>query len=258
MAEEGFVYRGRLEETTLAEMLATIHRYHVPGVMTLERDGVVKHLYLIDGDIIFADSSDPSERLGTLLLEEGRLTKGQLNVASDELTRSKTKRLGEILVELGFLAPDKLGPAVRQQVEKILWSLFNWERGEVTFRVGRFREQEVYKITVPTARAILDGCRKIGDGRGLTARLGGRNAVLVRREVPPHLAGLRLQAGERDLLEMVDGKKTLFELCEEGPFSAGINARVLFALVALQVLEVEARTPSGVRIQVRSKTPESP
>ncbi len=253
MSEQGFIYKGRLEKTTLAEMLATIHRHHVPGVMELERDGVLKHIYILDGDIIFADSNDSGERLGNLLLEEGRLTKGQLNVADDELARSKGKRLGEILVELGFLRAEELGPTVRRQVQRILWSLFNWDRGEVTFRVGRFRESEVYKITVPTARAILDGCRKITDGRGITARLGGRNAVLSRLEVPPHLAGLRLQAGERDLLEMVDGKKTLFELCESGPFSAGINARVLFAFVALQLLETETRTPGGVRIQVRSK-----
>ena len=256
MSDDGFVYRGQLEDTTLPEMLATIHRHHVPGVMELKRDGVIKHLYIIDGDIIFADSTDPEERLGDLLLAEGRLSKGQLNVASDELVRSEGKRLGEILVELGFLRPEELGPAVRRQVQKILWNLFNWERGEVTFRVGRSRESEVYKITIPTARAILDGCRKISDGKRITARLGGRNAVLRRREVPPHLRRLRLQAGERELLEMVDGRKTLFELCETGPFPAGINARVLFAFSALQLVEVETRGSSGLRIQVRSKPPE--
>jgi hypothetical protein len=256
MSDDGFVYRGRLEEETLPEMLATIHRYHVPGVMELERDGVIKHLYIIDGDIIFADSTAPEERLGDVLLKEGRLSKGQLNVASDELVRSEGKRLGEILVELGFLRSEELGPAVRRQVQKILWSLFNWDRGEVTFRVGRFRESEVYKITIPTARAILDGCRKISDGKAITARLGGRNAVLKRLDVPSHLARLRLQAGERGLLEMVDGRKTLFELCEAGPFSAGINARVLFAFSALQLVEAQKRSKSGVKIQVRSKPPE--
>jgi len=254
MSDEGFVYKGQLEETALPEMLATIHRHHVPGVMELRRGGVVKHIYMIDGDIIFADSTDSMERLGDVLLSEGRLTKGQLNVASDELIRSEGKRLGEILVELGFLRSEELGPAVRRQVQRILWSLFNWDRGDVTFRVGRFRESEVYKITIPTARAILDGCRKISDGRAITAQLGGRNAVLRRREVPPHLTSLRLQTGERNLLEMADGEKTLFQLCEEGPFSAGINARVLFAFVALQLLETEIRTPSGVKIQVRSKS----
>jgi len=256
MPEEGFVYKGQLEDVTLPEMLATIHRYRVPGVMELTRGGVVKHIYILDGDIIFADSSDPDERLGNLLLEEGRLTKGQLNVASDELSRSRGKRLGEILVELGFLRPEELGPAVRRQVQKILWSLFNWSSGQVTFRVGRFRESEVYKIAVSTTRAILDGCRKIADGRGITTRIGGRHVILSKRDVPAHLAGLRLQAGERELLEMVDGKRTLFQLCEEGPFSAGINARVLFAFIALQLLEAESPVSGGVRIQVRSKSPE--
>jgi len=251
MTEDKFVFRGRLEDESLPEMLATIHRYRVPGVMEVSNDTVSKHVYIVDGDVIFADSTDPAERLGTMLLEEGKISEAQMKVSSDEMTRSRGKRHGEVLVDLGFLPAEELGPAVRRQVHRILWDLFNWDEGSVSFRVGRFREDEVFKITIPTPRAVLDGCRRIADGRRVTARLGGRSVIL--KSLPAHksLAGLRLQRGERELLEMVDGRKTLFELCEEGPFSAGINARVLFAFSALQLVEAERRPTSGVRIQVR-------
>ncbi len=251
MTEDRFVFRGRLEEDSLPEMLATIHRYRVPGVMEVSREEVSKRVYILDGDVIFADSTDPEERLGTMLVEEGRISGVQLEVSSDELERSKGKRHGEILVDLGFLPAEELGPAVRRQVQRILWDLFNWDSGTVSFQVGRFREDEVFKITIPTPRAVLDGCRRIADGRRVTARLGGRNALIHPLPPPKSLAGLRLQRGERELLEMVDGRKTLFELCEGGPFSAGINARILFAFAALRLVEVEHRQPSGVRIQVR-------
>ncbi len=251
MDEGRFVFRGRLEEDSLPEMLATIHRHRVPGVMEVRRNDLSKRVYILDGDVIFADSDDPEERLGTMLLEEGKISRVQLKVSSDELKRSTGKRHGEVLVDLGFLPPEELGPAVRRQVQRILWDLFNWEAGAVTFQVGRFREDEVFKITIPTPRAILDGCRRITDGRRVTVRLGGRNTVLRPLPPPRSLAGLRLQSGERELLEMVDGRKTLFELCEEGPFSAGINARILFAFSALRLVEAEKRPSSGVRIQVR-------
>ena len=251
MNEGKFVFRGRLEEDSLPEMLATIHRHRVPGVMAVSRGDVSKHVFILDGDVIFADSSDPAERLGEMLLEEGRISRAQLKVSSDELKRSTGKRHGEVLVDLGFLAPEELGPAVRRQVQRILWDLFNWETGDVSFQVGRFREDEVFKITIPTPRAVLDGCRHITEGRKVTAKLGGRNAVLRPLPAPRSLAGIRLQKGERELLEMVDGRKTLFELCEGGPFSAGINARILFAFAALQLVQAERRPQSGVRIQIR-------
>ncbi len=252
MQEQEFVYRGDLAETPLPEMLATIHRYRVPGVMELTDGTVTKRIYILDGDVIFATSSDRAESLGDFLLREGRITKAQYRVSCDELARSPGKRHGTILVEMGFLTEEELGPAVRDQVQQILWSLFDWERGSVTFRVGEFRADEVFKLKIPTPRAILSGCRRISDGRRVTARLGGRNTILKRLPVADHLSGLRLERGERELLELVDGRRTLLELCEAGPFSPGLNARTLYAFFALQLVDRE-RSPSGVRIQVRTE-----
>jgi len=251
MPEGKFIYRGDLSETTLPEMLVTIHRYQVPGVMELSRDQTVKRIYIQDGDVIFATSSDRSESLGDYLLERGKITKAQLRVSNDEMARSPGKRHGTILVELGFLKPEELGPMVRGQVQTILWSMFDWDRGEVTFEVGRFREDEVFKIKVPTLRAILSGCKRMRDGKRITDRLGGRNAVFTKSEPPEHLAALRLEAGERQLLDLVDGRRTLIELCQQGPFSPGINARTLYAMRLLELIEKKGPASSGIRIQVR-------
>lgn len=245
-----FVFRGDLAETPFPEILATIHRYGVPGVMELRSTGATKRVFIIDGDVIFATSSDRRESLGDFLLREGQITKAQHRAACDEMARSEERRLGTILIEKKFLEPEELGPAVREQIQEILWSLFDWEAGSVTFNVGRFRDDEVFKIKVPTARAIVGGCRRIRDGRRATARLGGKKTVLERRELPKHLAGLRLEPKERQLLDLVDGKRTLVELCQEGPFSAGVNARLLYAFTVLQMVERSGES-GGIRIQVR-------
>ena len=252
MPEGAFIYRGNLSRTPLPEMLATIHRYKVPGVMELSHEGVSKSIYIVDGDVIFSTSSDRRESLGDHLLAKGKITKAQLRVSAGEMARSPGKRHGTVLVELGFLAPDELGPAVREHVQVILWSMFDWEEGEVTFQVGRFRDDEVYKLKIPTPAAIVAGCRRIADGRSVTARLGGRSAVYMPARRGDHLSGLRLQPEEQRLLEMVDGKLTLLQLCEDGPLSPGVNARVLYALSSLGMVEKdELSHSSGIRIQVR-------
>ena len=236
MSESTFIYRGDLSESTLPEMLATIHKYHVPGVMKLRQDDMVKRIYILDGDVIFASSSDRSESLGEFLLARGRITKVQLRISTDEMTRSPGMRHGRVLVQLGFLQPEELGPLVREQVQTILWSMFDWDHGTVTFEVGHFREDEVYKIKIPTPRAILSGCKRIRAGKKITSKLGGKNVVFRRLVVPDHLSGLRLEAGERQLLEMVDGKRTFIELCQAGPFGPGINARIVYALSLLGLI----------------------
>lgn len=250
MASEEFVFRGDLESDSLPEILATIHRHGVPGVLECTSGDTAKSVYFATGDIIFATSNDRSESLGESLLREGLITEDQLRLSSDELRRTPGRRHGTVLVQMGFLEPHELGAAVRNQVQAIVWSLFGWTEGTVTFRVGTFREDEVYKIKIPTPRAILEGCRFLADPKEVTARLGGRSAVLRPVARPAHLTTLELRDDERRLLSLVDGTRTLYELCDAGPLNPGINARVLYGLLALRLVGPN-ESSGALRIRVK-------
>ena len=180
------------------------------------------------------------------------ISKEQLAESVAEMDRSTGERHGEILVRMGFLKRDQLGIQVRKQVQAIVWSLFNWTEGEVSFEVGQSKQDEIFKIQIPTARAILAGCRRIEDPKTITARMGGRGAILKRLPRPPHLEKFRLENDERELLELVNGKRTLFELCEAGPASPGANARVLYAFAELRMITVDPSSSGKILIQVRS------
>lgn len=251
MGNTDFIFRGNLSRMTLAEMLATIHRHGVPGVMEFNRGEETRKLYFIDGDIIFATSSDRGMSLGDYLVSKGRITKAQHQVSSEELSRVPGRRHGSILVQMGFLRKEELGAAVREQVQDILWGLFNWDEGEVVFKVGVFRDDEVYKIKIPTPRAILSGCKHIADAKTVMSKLGGRNTVFSRGVRPEHLESLHLEMSEMTMLEMVDGRTTLFDLCEKGPLNPGVNARVMYAFMFLQLVARKEVGTSGIRIQVR-------
>jgi hypothetical protein len=251
MSSDEFVYRSDLEKTPLPEILATVNRYGVPGVLEVTKADVVKRVYLFDGDIIFATSTDRGESLGDYLVSSGEITKAELQQSSNTLSKSPGARHGEILVKMGFLDRERLGAAVRKQVQAILWSLFNSNKGEVSFKVGSAKDDEVFKIKIPTARAIVAGCRRIEDPKMITARMGGRGALLKKLPRPPHLEKFRLEPDERELLELVDGKRTLYELCESGPASAGANARVLYAFAELQMLTIDPSSSGKILIQVR-------
>lgn len=250
MASEEFVFRGDLESDSLPEILATIHRHGVPGVLDCSREDVTKCVYFANGDIIFATSTDPEERLGESLLRDGLITEDQLRLSSDEYRRAPGRRHGTVLVQMGFLDPRELGTAVRKQVQAIVWSLFGWTSGSVIFRVGSFRDDEVYKIKVPTARAILEGCRLLPDPKEVTVKLGGRSSVLQPVKRPPHLEDLEFEPEEQKLLDLVDGSRTLFDLCEDGPLNPGDNARILYAILTLGLIGLD-RSSGGIRIQVR-------
>jgi hypothetical protein len=249
MGEGEFVYRSNLADTPLPEMLATIHRYGVPGVMEFTFGERVKRIFLVEGDVIFATSNDRKESLGDFLLQQGKLTSEEYDLSS-QILRQTGKRHGTVLVEMGLLSVEALNAAVRDQITMVVWRLFNVNEAQVTFKVGRFRGDEDIKIKIPTPRVVLSGCKRITDAKRLTARLGGRNGVLRRIELPEHLSDLRLEAGEQQLLDAIDGKHSLKVLCESGPFDPGLNARVLYGLSALGLVQRERLSTGGIRIHV--------
>jgi len=252
MVSEEFVFRGDLESDSLPEVLSTIHRHSVPGVLECTCGDVTKSVYFATGDIIFATSTDREESLGESLLREGLISEDQLRLSSDELKRTPGRRHGTVLVQMGFLEPHELGAAVRKQVLSIVWSLFAWTAGSVTFRVGNFRDDEVYKIKIPTAKAILEGCRFLPDPKDVTARLGGRGSILQPENRPKRLEDLELEDEEKELLDLVDGSRTLYELCEAGPLNPGINARILYGILVLRLIGPD-ESSGAVRIQVRDR-----
>ena len=251
------IFVGDLTETPLPEMLATIHRNRVPGVLEAQLGEFSKRVSIINGDIIFASSTNRAESLGDVLLGAGRITVEQFRNSVLRLLESPGKRHGQVLMELGLLTEEEMRAAVIEQVQRIVWSLFDLEEGLVTFTLGEDRADEVYKLRIPTPRAILHGCKIVADAKRLVSRLGSKGAVFARPPTPEHLKEFQLESGEEQILDLVDGKRTLVELCEKGPFSAGLNARLLYAFQCLGLIHKEKDATSGIHVQVPSTDPSS-
>lgn len=243
------MFRGDLTQTPLPEVLLTIHRYRAPGVVECERDGVTKQIFIDDGNIIFALSSDLAESLGDFLLQSGKITQEQYDGSVQRLKLEPTRRQGAILVEMGALEPKELFVAVVEQVQSIVWSVFAWETGFVRFEPGRERNLEFIKLNIPTPQAVLEGIRRQPDAKPFLARIGTRTTILCRNE-DDELPKVELTEAEQKLLAEVDGKKSLMELIAL-PFQTGAeNARVLYALFALRIIVVKANKPLKVQLRV--------
>jgi len=211
-----------------------------------------KRVIIAGGDIIFASSTNRAESLGDMLLTGGRITREQYRQSTFRLFDNPQRRHGQVLVEMNLITEAEMRAAVLEQVQRIVWTLFAVPEGCVTFTLGDFAADEVYKLRIPTPRAVLHGCKTVADAKRLILRLGGKNTVFVRTENLDHLQGLELEPGEEQLVELVDGRRTLFELCEQGPFSAGLNARVLYAFHCMGLTRREKDAPSGIRVHVPS------
>ena len=239
-------------------MFANIYRHRVPGLFEISRGETRKHIYISDGNIIHAESTDRADRLGAHLYRIGKLSRKQL-VETMRRRSQSGKRHGELLIEQGLLSPGQLYEAIRTQMEAIVWSVFSWQDGEVTFKIGEFCDSRRIKIHLPMRQVIVRGVKKVPDAKALVARLGRKSTVFQPRYTTEELLEIALDHEEYALLRLVDGTRSLFEVCTQGPYSASENARLLYAFHILHLIErsTEGGSKASGAVKIRLKTAES-
>jgi hypothetical protein len=118
-----------------------------------------KSLHFRDGQIVFASSSDPADRLGPVLAARGLLSPEELERCS-RLVKSG-RPLGQVLVDEGVLTPAALYEGVVAQVREIVLGAFVETEGEFAFLEGPPDEANAVKLPERTRDLLLAGMRRL-------------------------------------------------------------------------------------------------
>src|SRR6185295_11101736 len=119
--------QGSLAERDVPDLFQALYQRRFTGVLTLSHMGLGRRVIVQGGQLVFASSSDPDDRMGELLLRQGRITLRQYVDASQAITSGR--RLGAILVEQKVLTPDEVAKAVMAQTENAIYRSFEWTEG---------------------------------------------------------------------------------------------------------------------------------
>ncbi len=235
---------GDLAASSFCEVLADLSLRHETGVLRLSGTTPSKSVYLQEGKIVFASSTDPDDRLGELLLTRGIISRGQLDEASKSL--KPEKRLGTALVEQGFLPASDLPKWVREQVKEILFSLFSWTEGKFVFEAGPFPSDEAITLRLSTPEIFLSGLKMVQKWSVLR-----KGAGEIR--IPYQLAGdprsllkeVSLSEEEERLLRLLQSRPLTME---QAALESGLTTlrvyQLFFAFRVLRVV-VPAKAPAA-------------
>src|SRR5262249_9933935 len=231
-------FKGELSALSLPDILEFLRVSRKTGVLSFKKDRIKKSLYVKDGNVIFATSSVPEERLGDMLFAKGKITKAQY----DESVRmlGPGRRQGKILVEIGAITPKQLWESVQEQIRMIVYSLFNWDDGIFFFSAGELPSIEHITADVGISDLIVEGIRRIHDTRALMERFPAREVVLSRIDYGIK-ERVRLEPFERHVLELVDGKRSADEICRESEIGDSATIKVLYMLISIGYIKVKGK-----------------
>jgi len=159
---------GNLEDVSVADALQFIHLGGRTGTLTLSRGEVTAGIGFHQGRIVNAWGPE-SKRLGDLLVDIGSISKEVLEQALREQERETPRRsLGQILVTMGALSEEAMYTAVQHQIERTVYDLVTWTSGTFHFAlddlkpiddISVFPGDIVGHLRLDTQAVLLDALR---------------------------------------------------------------------------------------------------
>lgn len=238
------------------------------GVLTAMTGEVERSVYFFRGDVVWASSSAPADRLGEFLLQRGKITREQLTIAA----RDGERRIGRACVDRGFLAAHELYAVVQAQLTEIFDRTLATEHGTWAFSRVSSAQLADSQIHLSTQGLLVDALRRLDELQIYRQRIRTSDVLVQRvgkgqRPQTPTSSGdtmdligqmdEQLRESANQLIRVLPGTATIQELMRllgKGEFEV---TRLVYHLLRRGLVEIVAENESGPiprRVSTLSKT----
>ena len=225
---------------SLPDLLQFLAAGRKSGTLKFDQGKITKQVYFKNGKIVGSKSNDPREYLGQVLLHYGKVDDGQLKSAR-EVQRTTGAKLGEVLVEQGFLTEDEVLSILKTRTLDAIYDLFVWTEGDFEFYDEESLPDDLLLIEVEPNNVVMEGIYRIDE----LARY--RTLVPSDRSVLELNAGwtssLKLGKEYRQILYFVEKKMSVAEICYHMHASAFHVYGQLYTLISEGVARITGELP---------------
>ncbi len=229
------VLQGDLSSFRLPEVLTFLSTSRKAGTLTVAKDDKEAYLFFDQGTLVYAGSNQEQFRLGAILLRKKRITREERD-RIDSLMQREGGQFGKLAVQEGAITETQLRDYLKVQVSEIVYDCFVWHGGTFAFKENVQLPTHAVTISVDLSNLIMEGARRIEEWEQCV-RLLPSSAAVYRVVVTPKDEKITLTADEWRILFLINGVRTLEELChdaEDDPFHV---YRVVYGLLANRLIE---------------------
>lgn len=219
-------------DVDMPELLFAVCATGKTGRLVMHAGDVEKNVFLSGGQVVFAASSSPDDRLGAYMLQRDEL-------ALDALVRLGPQvrpgvRFGTLLVQHGLVPSSDLTRAVGGQIKAIVLSLFGWADVDYAFIEEPSVNAEAIRLTIPTPRLIVDGIDTVPSWERIARGLGSLDERFsIMGGNVESMRSADLDTPSLELLAMLRHPKSVKELCEASDMPDIAVCRKLWAFQVL-------------------------
>lgn len=226
-------------EGWLNEIIGLVCTSRLTGKLTVVSRDVRRELYFDSGSLRLASSTARGDLLGEFILSEGLITKEQLDSALKE--QGPGRRLGQVLVDKGFLSRHDIYTLLNKKIEKIFLDAIALREGVYTLDEDIELSKLPASISIDTKALLTKGLEK-------------RDEHIYYRETVPRPGKLlgnspnvieNCSSTEKEFVVHVDGIRTLADIDEILHLGDFETVRIARQLVEKGLVEVILDRRSG-------------
>src|SRR6476661_4147460 len=211
--------KGSLKEASLPDVIQLLFLGRRTGCLALADQHNFGTIYLDEGQIVYAAIVNRRDRLGDILVRNGRITPDQLQKAIEAQDDDRQHKLGEILVNLGTLTRAELEDYMRLQIEEAVYYLFTWTSGTFNFEAGVKPEREDFLVRISPEALLLEGARRVDEWSLIEKKIPSFDLIFSVDQHHIAQSAPTLSAEQQRLLPLIDGTRDVRQVIDESGFA---------------------------------------
>ncbi|HBE72663.1 MAG TPA: hypothetical protein DDW31_00920 [candidate division Zixibacteria bacterium] len=249
---------GPIKELNLMDLFQLLAMSRKSGVLTLDSTQNVGQVFFSNGNITRATLQQGEEKLGQMMVRDGKLSAGEVDSLLMEQAGRKPRRpLGSLAVEMASLPKNVVMEKLRAQVEDVVAIILDWHDGYFRFEEMELPADLDLGFSLVTENVIMEVSRRLDEWSKIRSRLPDLDMVLVLSPVSDVTTGkLDIRPEEWLILASIDGRRTARQVIQTVGGGEFETAKVIYGLIATGLVRVTGRrSPLEMEVQQPVRDP---
>ena len=223
--------KGSLKEASLPDVIQLLFLGRRTGCLAVADGQNFGTIYFNEGQINSASIVNRRDRLGDMLVRNGRITTEQLQAAVDAQDHARERRLGVLLVEHGAIMPEELADYVRIQVEEAVYHLFTWTSGTFNFESGVLPEGGEPPQWINPEMLLLEGARRVDEWSVIEKKIPTFDLIFTADKDHLGKSDATLSTTQQQILPLLDGIRDVQQVVDDSGLVEFEVGQALYGLI---------------------------